>query len=107
MKANSARKTSPAIPATKLRREIQLDQSQMAIYKTGTIDILNPEGEPIDCIGKITKELNDNRIVDDTLKHLRLVEELLLGNTDGLDLSVDAIEGLANLLSQAQQVIER
>lgn len=107
MKINAARKNSPATPETKIRREIKLDASLFAIYKTGTIDILNPDGEPIDCIGKTTKQLNDNQVSEDTANNLRLIEELILGNTNGLQLSEHAIAGLANSLSQAQRIIER
>lgn len=49
MKANTSRKNSPAtFPEKNPRRVIQLDESQMAIYKRGTIEILNPDGEQID-----------------------------------------------------------
>lgn len=104
MKKTTATKN---LSAPDFRRVIQLDESQMAIYKTGTIEILNPAGEQIDCIGKITKQLNDDQIIEDTANNLRLIEELMLGNNEGLQLSQQAIAGLAHSLSQAQQIIER
>ena len=104
MKKTTATKN---LSAQDFRRVIQLDESQMAIYKTGTIEILNPAGEQIDCIGKITKQLNDDQIIEDTANNLRLIEELMLGNNEGLQLSQQAIARLAHSLSQAQQIIER
>lgn len=96
MKTNTSRKNSPAtLPEKTPPRVIQLDESQMAIYKTGTIEILNPDGEQIDCIGKTTKQLNDDQIIEDTANNLRLIEELMLGNTEGLQLSQHALAGLA------------
>lgn len=105
MKTNSACKTSPATPETKLRREIKLDASQFAIYKTGTIDILNPDGEPIDCIGTRTNDLNHAEKRENFANQLRLIEELLLSSTDGIQLSEYAVAGLANTLSQAEGMI--
>ena len=60
MKANSARKNSSATQssAPKHRRVIQLDESLYAVYKNGTIDILTPNGDPVDYIGNKTTLLN-------------------------------------------------
>ena len=107
MKTNSARKNSSATPATKLRRVIKLDESQFAIYKTGTLDILDPTGEPIDCIGQPTKQLNDATAREELANNLRLIEELLLCSNDGIQLSEYAVAGLANTLSRAERMIER
>lgn len=107
MKTNAARKNSPATPETKLRSVIKLDASQFAIYNTGTIDILNPDGDPIDVIGTETKLLNEIDSHDKVTNNLRLIEELLLGKTDGAQLSVYTIAGLSYALSQAQKIIER
>lgn len=107
MKANSNRKNSSATPATKLRREIRLDESQFAIYKTGTLDILDPTGEPIDCIGQPTKQLNELGSREDLANSLRLIEELLLCSHDGIQLSEYAVAGLAETLSRAERMIDR
>lgn len=104
MKKTSATKKPSA---QNFRRVIQLDASQMAIYKTGTIEILNPDGEQIDCIGKTTKQLNDDQIIEDTANNLRLIEDLLLCSSGEVQLSERAIVGLANSLSQVQRIIER
>lgn len=106
MKSNSARKKSSATTAIKLRREIKLDESQMAIYKTGTIDILDPTGEPIDVIGQPTKQLNELGSREDLANSLRLIEELLLSSHDGIQLSAFAVAGLAETLSRAERMIE-
>ncbi|WP_331352553.1 hypothetical protein [Cellvibrio sp. UBA7671] len=105
MKTNSARKTSPATPETKLRRVIKLDASQFAIYTTGTIDILNPDGEPIDCIGNTVTLLNSNEAREKLANNLRLIEELLLNSHDGIQLSEHAVAGLAETLSRAERMI--
>lgn len=105
MKTNAVRKNSPATPETKLRREIKLDASQFAIYKTGTIDILNPDGEPIDCIGNTVIELNTTDEREDFSNQLRLVEELLLCSRGGVELSEHAIAGLAITISKMQRLI--
>ena len=107
MNKNTARKTSPATPSTKLRREIKLDESQFAIYKTGKIDILNPAGEPIDVIGDNTRQLNKFGSNEDVANSLCLISELLLGNQHGAELSPFAIAGLADLLSRAEGIIAR
>lgn len=104
---NAARKNPSATPATKLRREIKLDESQFAIYKTGKIDILNPAGEPIDVIGDNTKQLNKFGSTEDLANSLCLVSELLLGNQNGAELTPHAIAGLADLLSRAEGIIAR
>lgn len=105
MKANSARKNPSATPTTKLRREIKLDESQMAIYKTGTIDILDPTGKPIDVIGQPTKQLNELGSREDLANSLRLIEELLLCGHDGIRLSEFAVAGLADTLSRAEKML--
>ncbi len=107
MKTNAARKNSPATPETKLRREIRLDASQFAIYKTGTIDILNPDGEPIDCIGNTVTLLNSNEAREKFTNNLCLIQELLLSSIDGIQLSEHAVAGLAETLSQAERMIEQ
>lgn len=107
MKANNARKTSPATPATKLRREIKLDESQFAIYKTGKIDIVAPNGETVDVIGKTTEQLNKFGEREDIANSLCLVSELLLGNHKGAELTPHAIAGLADLLARAEGIIAR
>lgn len=60
MKTNTARKKF-LCNTGHFRREIQWDQSQLAIYTTGKLDILDPTGEPIDVIGTQTKQLDDMR----------------------------------------------
>lgn len=80
MKSNFARKKSSATPATKLRREIKLDESQFEIYKNGKIDILNPAGKPIDVIGINTKQLNKFDSNEDVANSLCLLRNMLLGN---------------------------
>lgn len=104
MKKTSALKKPSAI---NLRREIKLDESQFAIYKTGKLDILDPTGEPIDALGSGTKLLNENEAREHVANNLRLVEELFLNCNDGVQLSEYAIAGLAHSLSQAQKLIER
>lgn len=105
MKANSNRKNSAVVPSEKIRRVIKLDASQMAIYNTGSIDILNPEGEPIDCIGNIVTQLNSNDSREQLANSLCLIEELLLSSTDGIQLSEHAVAGLADTLSRAERMI--
>ncbi len=107
MTATSARKKSSATSATKLRREIKLDESQFAIYKTGSIDILNPSGQAIDVIGDGTKKLNELGSRDEIANSLRLVYELLSGNVEGVQLSPFAAAGLVDLLSRTEQMIDR
>lgn len=108
MKTTAARKTSSATnPETNHRRVIQLDESLYAIYKTGTIDILTPDGEQVDCIGRTTTQLNKFGSHEDVANNLRLIEELMLGNTEGLTLSPCAIAGLADVLSRAEGLLER
>jgi hypothetical protein len=102
MKKTSATK-KPSV--TNLRREIKLDESQFAIYKTGTIDILNPSGEPIDCIGNETKQLNDFGSREEIANNLRLIEELLLCSSDGIQLSEHAVAGLAETLARAERIV--
>lgn len=104
MKKTSAVK-KPSV--TNLRREIQLDESQFAIYNTGKLDILNPDGEPIDVIGTITKRLNETEERERVANNLRLLEELFLGNVAGANLSEHAIAGLSHALSEAQEIIGR
>lgn len=105
MKTNAARKNSSATPETKLRREIKLDALQFAIYNTGTTDILNPDGEPIDCIGHITTQLNTIGSREEVANNLRLIEELPLSSIDGIQLSEHAVAGLAETLSRAERMI--
>jgi hypothetical protein len=105
MKANSNRKHSTVIPSEKIRRVIKLDASQLAIYNNGTIDILDPDGEPIDCIGTRVTELNQAEKREQFSNQLRLIEELLLNSRDGIQLSEFAVAGLANTLSQAEVMI--
>ncbi len=106
MKVNSSRKTS-ATPATKLRREIKLDESQFAIYNTGKLDIVAPNGETVDVIGKTTEQLNKFGDREDVANSLCLISELLLGNQNGAELSPFAVAGLADLLSRAEGIIAR
>lgn len=105
MKANSNRNTSAVTPETKLRRVIKLDASQFAIYKTGTIDILNPDGEPIDCIGNTVTLLNSTEAREKFTNNLCLIQELLLSSIDGIQLSEHAVAGLADTLSRAERMI--
>lgn len=77
----------------------------MAIYKTGTIDILNPAGESIDTLGNTTKQLNEFGSREDFSNSLRLIEKLLLSSTDGIQLSEYAVAGLAETLSRAERII--
>jgi hypothetical protein len=105
MKTNSARKNSPTTPEIKLRRVIKLDASQFAIYNTGTIDILNPDGEPIDCIGNTVTLLNSNEAREKFTNNLCLIQELLLSSIDGIQLSEHAVAGLVDTLSRAERMI--
>jgi hypothetical protein len=107
MKTNSARKTSPATPAIKPGRVINLDESQFAIYNTGKIDIVAPNGETVDVIGKTTEQLNKFGAHEEVANSLCLVSESLLGNQHGTELSPHAIAGLADLLSRAEGIIAR
>lgn len=105
MNKNTAHKNPPATFPEKFRREIQLDESQMAIYKNGSIDILDPAGKPIDRIGQSTKWLNDSDSREDVVNNLRLIEELLLNSIDGVELSERAVVGLADTFARAQRMI--
>jgi hypothetical protein len=105
MKTNSNRKNSAVIPSEKIRRVIKLDASQLAIYNNGTIDILNPDGEPIDCIGNTVTLLNSNEAREKFTNNLCLIQELLLSSIDGIQLSEHAVAGLAETLSRAERMI--
>jgi hypothetical protein len=100
----SAKKVSD-IPLQKSRRVIQLDQSQYALYQSGQLDIYAPDSTPLKSIGA---RLDADELEVERYKlhdQISLVESLVVTSNGQLELSERAIAGLAQMLSDAKDLI--
>lgn len=91
--------------APKSRRVIQLDQSQFALYQSGSIEIHAPDGSLLETVGEriaaAEAEVHRSKLHD----QLSLVGALVINTNGHLELTDHAAAGLADLLFQSQQLL--
>lgn len=103
--SNAAKQPRKTVTAINANSAIQLTAAQYKLYNKGEIELLAPNGELITCVG-VALDRQQAEIETERLRgQLELLATLVLNTNGYLELNPEACMGLAETLSQAQQLI--